>query len=105
MDDFEQGLLDLVSNAQMDDTVRDRAATALKQWRDGIMPSGKTLAFFAEARKGLEPCSRAGNDGSCGWLRKRGAGYGLPVPPKGQRAMCVFPTAFNKCPGYKKERV
>lgn len=104
MDEFTQDMLDLTGNQQVTEAVRERAALALRQWRDGIIPSAKTLEFFKEAMAPIPDCSRIEKDGSCMWLRKRGANYGLSVPPKGQRALCVFPTAFSKCPGYRKER-
>lgn len=105
MNQFAQDMLDIISSTKLPEVVRDRAQSALQNWRNGITPSPKTMKFLKDAQKPAGDCARLANDGSCEWLRKRGAGYKLPVPPKGQRAMCIYPTAGSSCPGFKKVKI
>jgi hypothetical protein len=102
MNEFEQYLIDIVENPKYSEATHVLANITLEQWRQGITPSGKTLEILSKSTTPAPPCSRVQYDGSCGWLRKYGAGYKLFVPPVGQRAICSFQDVFDKCPGYRR---
>ena len=105
-DDFGQYLADL---ADRDDLHPDHLAlvqATQEQWSNGVVPGSKTLQLLGRMTRPSSPtpCGRLQLDGSCGWVRKYGKGYDLPVPPQGEKAMCLFGANMPNCPGYKRSR-
>jgi hypothetical protein len=102
--DLDTYLEDLAADHEQPEHIRTLATSARKQWEMGIIPSEKTLRTLSKALERPEPCTRICYDGACSWLRANGTRYNLPVPPRGERAMCPYTQAFTHCPGYKKTR-
>jgi hypothetical protein len=94
----------IIEDHQIPEQDRNLARVALTQWERGIIPAERTLRRLSKVLEKAPPCSRLLHDGACGWIRKYGAKYELPVPPQGERALCPYLQAFSQCPGYKKMR-
>lgn len=103
MTEFAEHLAELEADETLEPGERELVKSAREQWDSGIIPHSKLIARIGRIRKARSPtpCARIELDGSCGWLRKYGSGYNLPVPPQGEPAKCFFGSLQPRCPGYK----
>lgn len=104
IDSFAEHVREIAQNVALPEPLRALAVQVVTNWQQGISPSKQQLQKLSAitALTTVVPCTRMADDGACEFLRRHGKGHGLPVPPIGERALCVFPNAWNKCPGYRR---
>lgn len=103
--EIEHKLRAYATESRLEPRLRARAAEMLSAWTvSGVIPAPSAVRELDRAVDRLTPsvCKKIHRDGSCGWLRSYGASYGLPVPPVGEPAMCLFRDRMRECAGYQR---
>lgn len=82
------------------------ARRVLQDWKQGVIPSRKTINALLKYLETDTPCSRLSEDGVCmGWLKRHQSELDFAVNPP---YFCPFSDntgkepKYRQCPGYRK---